>query len=149
MTLPPKASASRRAEASAVSPAYSTSTPTVRMRPSAFLVSGGRWKSSGLGARDASCAMGSPGSSSDLNEPAQREFLAGEGARIIPIADSSDPRLEPYRALRERDLLGRQDRFIAEGEVVLRLLLGASRLPVESILLSQKRAAALADLLTA
>jgi tRNA G18 (ribose-2'-O)-methylase SpoU len=68
---------------------------------------------------------------------------------MISIADPSDPRLAPYRALRERDLLGRESRFIAEGEVVLRVLLTASRFPVESILLSEKRARAMADLLAA
>ena len=61
---------------------------------------------------------------------------------LIPLDDPRDPRLEPYRAVRERDLAGRQGRFIAEGEVVLRVLLARSRFRVESVLVSQKRAAA-------
>jgi len=61
---------------------------------------------------------------------------------LIPVDDPRDPRLEPYRAVRERDLIGRQGRFIAEGEVVLRVLLARSRFGVESVLVSQKRAAA-------
>lgn len=44
-----------------------------------------------------------------------------------------------YANLRERDLTGRQGRFIAEGEVVLRLLLGRSDFAAESLFLSDKR----------
>ncbi|MFL5082388.1 MAG: TrmH family RNA methyltransferase [Microvirga sp.] len=61
---------------------------------------------------------------------------------LIPVDDPRDPRLEPYRAVRERDLIGRQGRFIAEGEVVLRVLLARSRFRVESVLVSEKRATA-------
>ena len=61
---------------------------------------------------------------------------------LIPGDDPRDPRLEPYRAVRERDLNGRQGRFIAEGEVVLRVLLARSRFRVESVLVSEKRATA-------
>src|SRR3954471_15031542 len=68
---------------------------------------------------------------------------------MIAITESSDPRIEAYRAVRERDLLSRGERFIAEGEVVLRVLLAAPRLGIESILLSERRAAALAGLLSA
>lgn len=54
----------------------------------------------------------------------------------------TDPRLEPYRNLRERDLVGRRGAFMAEGEVVLRALLqavarGTHR--IESVLLSDKQ----------
>lgn len=56
------------------------------------------------------------------------------------IADPDDPRLEPYTRMRERDLVGRAGRFIAEGEVTLRLLLGPrSRFRTESILLLPER----------
>ena len=44
---------------------------------------------------------------------------------LIAISDPDDPRIEAYRAVRERDLVGRQHRFVAEGEVVLRVLLGS------------------------
>jgi tRNA G18 (ribose-2'-O)-methylase SpoU len=66
---------------------------------------------------------------------------------LIPIDNPSDPRVSGYVAVRERDLTGRQDRFIAEGEVVLRILLSRSRFQVESILLSEKRLKALQDIL--
>ncbi|MGQ3674380.1 TrmH family RNA methyltransferase [Xanthobacter sp. TB0139] len=41
---------------------------------------------------------------------------------ILPVNDAEDPRIAEYRHVRERDLVGRQGRFMAEGEVVLRLL---------------------------
>jgi tRNA G18 (ribose-2'-O)-methylase SpoU len=68
-------------------------------------------------------------------------------ATPIRITDANDPRIEAYRDIRERDLVGRQGLFIGEGEVVLRLLLRKSRFTPESILLSEKRAAALPGLI--
>lgn len=65
---------------------------------------------------------------------------------FVPIHDPDDPRIEPYRAVRERDLAGRGDRFIAEGEVVLRILLTRSRFEVESLLLAESRVGVLGDL---
>ena len=38
---------------------------------------------------------------------------------LILIDDPGDPRVEPFINVRERDLVGRQGRFLAEGEVVL------------------------------
>src|SRR3712207_6551250 len=46
---------------------------------------------------------------------------------LARVSDPLDPRIEPYRAVRERDLVGRAERFIAEGEVVLRVLVTLSR----------------------
>jgi tRNA G18 (ribose-2'-O)-methylase SpoU len=66
---------------------------------------------------------------------------------LIPIESPDDARLEPYRAVRERDLVGRQGLFVAEGEVVLRMLLAQSRHAPVSLLLAQKRVAKLAPLL--
>lgn len=66
---------------------------------------------------------------------------------LIPIDNPSDPRIEAYRAVRERDLAGRQERFVAEGEVVLRVLLTRSRFGVESLLLADNRVDALRGLL--
>jgi tRNA G18 (ribose-2'-O)-methylase SpoU len=60
-------------------------------------------------------------------------------ATPIRIDDADDPRLAPYRDIRERDLVGREGRFVAEGDVVLRLLLRRGRHPVESVLLSRRR----------
>lgn len=65
----------------------------------------------------------------------------------IRIDDPADPRVTPFMAIRERDLVGREGRFIAEGEVVLRMLLSpASRHPPEAVLVAEKRADALAGL---
>jgi tRNA G18 (ribose-2'-O)-methylase SpoU len=66
----------------------------------------------------------------------------------ISVTDPADPRIEPYRTVRERDLLGRGDRFIAEGEVVLRVLLTKSRFSVESLLIGENRIGALDQILT-
>jgi len=65
----------------------------------------------------------------------------------IAISDPDDPRIEPYRAVRERDLVGRQHRFIAEGEVVLRVLLKQRRFAIESLLLAENRLEGLSDAL--
>jgi tRNA G18 (ribose-2'-O)-methylase SpoU len=66
---------------------------------------------------------------------------------LIAVDSADDPRLEGYRAVRDRDLSGRGGRFMAEGDVVVRALLTRSRLLVESVLVSQKRAGALSGLL--
>ncbi|PLP56577.1 RNA methyltransferase [Mesorhizobium loti] len=57
----------------------------------------------------------------------------------IRIDDPEDPRVAPYRDIRERDLVGRQGRFIAEGKVVLNVLLSSSRFHAESILVLENR----------
>jgi len=66
----------------------------------------------------------------------------------IPITDPDDPRIEPYRSVRERDLAGREDRFIVEGEVVLRVFLTRSRLRAESLLVAENRIGSLTDLIS-
>ena len=66
---------------------------------------------------------------------------------LIPVADPDDPRIEAYRSMRERDLAGRHERFIAEGEVVLGVLARRSRFAIESVLLAETRLPALAPLL--
>ncbi len=64
---------------------------------------------------------------------------------IIAIDDPSDPRIAPYRAVRERDVVGRGGGFIAEGEVVLRVL-GRSRLHhARSLLIAANRIERLAE----
>ena len=69
----------------------------------------------------------------------------------IRIEDADDPRIAEFRAIRERDLTGREGRFIAEGTVVLRMLSAAHRhgadFRAEKILLLENRVAGLADLL--
>jgi tRNA G18 (ribose-2'-O)-methylase SpoU len=68
--------------------------------------------------------------------------------RIIPIDDPDDPRIAAYRQVRERDLVGRRGEFIAEGEVVLRVLLaGGGRGRAVSLLVADKRLERLAPLI--
>jgi tRNA G18 (ribose-2'-O)-methylase SpoU len=67
---------------------------------------------------------------------------------LVPIDDPADPRIAAYLAVRERDLVGRGDGFIAEGEVVLRVLLsGSARAKPASVLVAENRLARLAPLL--
>lgn len=69
--------------------------------------------------------------------------------RLIPVADPDDPRLRPYRDVRDRDLSGRHDAFMAEGEVVLRALIRTAPERVASAFLAEKRVEGLADALAA
>jgi tRNA G18 (ribose-2'-O)-methylase SpoU len=66
----------------------------------------------------------------------------------IPITHPDDPRIEPYRSVRERDLAGRAGRFIVEGEVVLRVFLTRSPFGAESLLVAENRIGSLADLIS-
>jgi tRNA G18 (ribose-2'-O)-methylase SpoU len=66
-----------------------------------------------------------------------------------PVTRLDDPRLEPYRDVRERDLVGRAGLFVAEGRVVLEKLLAGARHPVRSVLVSEAKAPGLADVLSA
>ena len=59
----------------------------------------------------------------------------------IAIDDADDPRIAAYRDIRERDLLGRRRRFVAEGKVVLDVLFSAGRFEAESALLLDSRLA--------
>jgi tRNA G18 (ribose-2'-O)-methylase SpoU len=63
---------------------------------------------------------------------------------IIPIDDPDDPRVASYRDIRERDLAGREGRFIAEGKVVLDVLFSARRFEAESVLLLENRLSGMA-----
>jgi tRNA G18 (ribose-2'-O)-methylase SpoU len=66
---------------------------------------------------------------------------------IVRIDDPADPRVAPYLSIRERDLAGRQGRFIAEGKVVLNVLFSAARFEPESVLALENRLPGLADTL--
>ncbi|KXF76680.1 23S rRNA methyltransferase [Paramesorhizobium deserti] len=59
--------------------------------------------------------------------------------RVLKIDNADDPRLAPYRNIRERDLVGRSERFIAEGKVVLNVLLSSARFEAESLLVLESR----------
>jgi tRNA G18 (ribose-2'-O)-methylase SpoU len=67
---------------------------------------------------------------------------------IIRIESAEDPRIAGFREIRERDLTGREGLFVAEGEVVLRVLASArSHCAVRCLLLAENRVAGLEDLL--
>ena len=65
---------------------------------------------------------------------------------ILPVETPDDPRVAAYCAVRERDLVGREGRFVAESEGVLRTLLSPrSRFAPESLLVAEPRLAGLSD----
>lgn len=66
---------------------------------------------------------------------------------IHTIEDPHDSRITPFIAVREKDLVGRQGLCIAEGEVVLRLLVSRPDHRILSLLLSRASAARLESLL--
>ena len=63
---------------------------------------------------------------------------------IIEILDPADPRIEPFRNVRDRDLRGR-DGFIAEGSVVLDQLARSTRFRAKSLLVLRNRLAGLEE----
>ncbi|RCW83133.1 tRNA G18 (ribose-2'-O)-methylase SpoU [Phyllobacterium bourgognense] len=65
--------------------------------------------------------------------------------RVTRITDPEDDRLSAYRNVRERDLVGRDGRFIAEGKVVLNVLLSNPAFAVESLLVLENRLAGLSE----
>lgn len=68
-------------------------------------------------------------------------------ARIVPIESPDDAAIDAYARVRERDLVGREGLFVAEGEVVVRVLARESRFSVRSLLLERRRLAAMADVI--
>jgi tRNA G18 (ribose-2'-O)-methylase SpoU len=67
----------------------------------------------------------------------------------IRIEDPADPRIEPYRAVRERDLAGRDGLFVIEGRVVLEKAVAAIPQQIVSVLVAEGRLPALAPMLAA
>jgi tRNA G18 (ribose-2'-O)-methylase SpoU len=65
------------------------------------------------------------------------------------VTDPSDPRIAAFREVRERDLVGREGRFIAEGEVVLRGLVQSRRHRPLQVMIDEKRLDKLMPLLSA
>lgn len=66
----------------------------------------------------------------------------------IIVSDPADPRIAAFRDIRERDLTGRRGLFIAEGEVVVRVLTSPSSLcRPRALLLAEKRVAGLSDVI--
>ena len=66
---------------------------------------------------------------------------------IIPVADPTDARLDAFRNIRERDLTGRDGLFVAEGKVVLSVLLRSQWFEPVSIAVLESRLAGLAGML--
>lgn len=69
-------------------------------------------------------------------------------ASVIFIESYADKRLGAYLNIKEKDLTGRQSRFIAEGKVVLRVLLNSSQFEAESLLIAENKLAGLQDILS-
>jgi tRNA G18 (ribose-2'-O)-methylase SpoU len=67
--------------------------------------------------------------------------------QLTRIDDAGDPRLAPFRSIRERDLL-RGGTFIAEGKFILETLLTRSRFPIRALFLLEDRLPALDDILS-
>jgi tRNA G18 (ribose-2'-O)-methylase SpoU len=67
--------------------------------------------------------------------------------QLIEINDPYDARIEAYRDIRERDLVGRAGLFIAEGKVVVEKLLNSARHQPLSLLIASKRVDALEPIL--
>ena len=66
---------------------------------------------------------------------------------LVRIDDPADSLIAAYRDIRERDLVGRHGRFIAEGKVVLEHLFFAGRFTAESALILDTRLPGMADTL--
>jgi tRNA G18 (ribose-2'-O)-methylase SpoU len=69
----------------------------------------------------------------------------------VTISEADDPRIAAFRDVKERDLTGRQGRFIVEGTVVLRMLAAAhvkgDAFEAENILILENRLAGVEDIL--
>jgi len=69
-----------------------------------------------------------------------KETKTGSHDFVVEISDSNDQRLFPYKNIREKDLTGRHQRFIAEGKVVLNVLFSeTARFETESLLVLENR----------
>jgi tRNA G18 (ribose-2'-O)-methylase SpoU len=66
---------------------------------------------------------------------------------LIDLTDANDTRIEAYRDIRERDLVGRDGLFVAEGRVVIEKLIASSAHQLLSLLIAAKRVPSLGPLL--
>lgn len=71
----------------------------------------------------------------------------GGGMEPVRIDDPLDERVAAYVDIRERDLVGRQGRFVAEGKVVVDVLTATRRFGVESVLVLENRLAGMQHVL--
>jgi len=75
-----------------------------------------------------------------------KDIQTGSHDFVFEISDANDPRLAAYKNIREKDLVGRQQRFIAEGKVVLNVLFSeTARFETESLLILENRLNGLRD----
>ncbi|CAN5256117.1 RNA methyltransferase [soil metagenome] len=65
---------------------------------------------------------------------------------VVSIEQPDDPRLDDYRQIKERDLVGRRGMFVAEGSVVLRALVSSVDFEPVSFLIAEHRAQAASPL---
>jgi tRNA G18 (ribose-2'-O)-methylase SpoU len=65
---------------------------------------------------------------------------------LLKLPSIEDPRLSPYRNLKDRELARLQGRFIAESDLIVRRLISSSY-PIESVLVASRKADALASIL--
>lgn len=65
---------------------------------------------------------------------------------FFAVSSADDPRLSPYRALKD-NARARDGGFLVEGRIALERLIAGSRFPALSLLLSESRIAPLADVL--
>lgn len=79
-----------------------------------------------------------------MSRQTQTDAAGATTLNIIPIDDPEDPRIAAYRDIRERDLVGRQGLFIAEGSVVLQALATSNQFEAESVLVLENRVSGLA-----
>ena len=63
---------------------------------------------------------------------------------LLPVDTIDDPRLDPYRNLKDRQLAQRDGLFIAEGDYLVRRLM-ASDYETHSVLLTERRASSFGD----
>lgn len=68
-------------------------------------------------------------------------------ADFIALTDKQDPRIADYVSVRERDLTGRDGKFIIEGKVTLDIAIRRGRFDLDSVFLCNSRLEPLADIL--
>ena len=85
-----------------------------------------------------------------MADAALRSLAEGDRviAQLIEITDIGDPRIDAYRDIQERDLVGRAGLFVAEGKVVVEKLLANELHRPVSLLIAAKRVAALEPILS-
>lgn len=66
---------------------------------------------------------------------------------LIDITEADDPAIAPYRDIRERDLIKRDNLFVAEGKTVLAVLVAQKRFAIHSVLILENRLDGVADIL--